>query len=76
MIITKTVKVVHDASKVSPSALVAALNDAKLQASLGEKGGKTGAGLLLCFRLVQHMGGWDLVDNTDKSPLGTSKMSV
>jgi len=42
MIITKTVKVVHEASKVSPSALVAALNDAKLQATLGKKGGKTG----------------------------------
>eukprot|EP00803_Ostreobium_quekettii_P001521 evm.model.scf_1448.4 EVM.evm.TU.scf_1448.4 scf_1448:19652-28364(+) len=42
MVVTKTVKVVHDASKVAPSALVAALNGAGLQATLGEKGGKTG----------------------------------
>ena len=42
MVVTKTVKVVHDASKVSPSALVAALNDARLQATLGAKGGKSG----------------------------------
>eukprot|EP00803_Ostreobium_quekettii_P005640 evm.model.scf_588.1 EVM.evm.TU.scf_588.1 scf_588:5120-12616(-) len=42
MVVTKTVKVVHDASKVAPSALVAALNGAGLQAVLGAKGGKTG----------------------------------
>lgn len=47
-VMTKTVKVTHFPSMISPAVLVSALNDAGLQASLGARGHGPGRFFSLC----------------------------
>lgn len=49
MVMTKAVKVVHDPSKMPVTVILAALNEAGLQASLGKRGKSSGWYLLLAY---------------------------